>query len=538
MKKYLCASLVLVLAVVLTACGGGNNRSGGSVSSGTETGSSKQYAELRWGFMLWPGPIDNNKDSWFSSISIQQLVVQSLMELEADGKVTPGLASSVEQPTPTTYIYNLKHGVRFSDGKPLTPADVVYSLKRNILDKEAWTTGYWEDVASISARGQFAVVVKLKRPNAVWEYNMAISSPIIEKAQGEKDGEKALGSPSDLLIGTGPWKFDSFTPETSVRLSRNPYWTGATPPAKNITISIFKNEATMALALRSGAIDGAFGYQTPKTFANIPGTRQLTAPGNSLVSLAFNTASPPFNDVHLRRAISYAADANGIIKAIYPKGEAVKAVTITPTAFFDGLGPANRVNEMLNSLPKYEFNLAVAKRELAKSAYPHGLTMSVQAQVNEQNSVAVAQIVATNLAKIGITANIQEIQPDETGDLFGSKVKVLVGELIANYPDPENLMAYLLPSSQIRPPGSGTNQAEYRNAEVDKLQLQELETLNRPRRLQLIGKLLKIVGAEVPYMPLYTHDVVGTLSEKYVFPAFSAWTVEWRPWAMEVKLAP
>ena len=129
MKKYLCASLVLVLAVVLTACGGGNNRSGGSVSGGTETGSSKQYAELRWGFMFWPGPIDNNKDAWFSSISIQQLVVQSLMELEADGKVTPGLASSVEQPTPTTYVYNLKHGVRFSDGKPLTPADVVYSLE-------------------------------------------------------------------------------------------------------------------------------------------------------------------------------------------------------------------------------------------------------------------------------------------------------------------------------------------------------------------------------------------------------------------------
>jgi ABC-type transport system substrate-binding protein len=79
--------------------------------------------------------------------------------------------------------------------------------------------------------------------------------------------------------------------------------------------------------------------------------------------------------------------------------------------------------------------------------------------------------------------------------------------------------------------------ANYRNAEVDKLLAASVETLDAPKRLQMIGKLLGIVGSETPYWPLNSPLTLGTLSEKYVLPGFSYWTMTWTPWALDVKLA-
>src|ERR1700733_11877189 len=337
MRKYLCVGLVLLLAVGVAACGGsgGKGQESNSASSGG-AGSSKQYAELRWGSTPFPGPINLNNNLWAQVGSIESLAVQSLVELEPDGKVKPGLASSIEHPNPTTYIYNFRHGVKFSDGTPLTVADVVFSLERNVIGKESEVKSFWEDVSSVSAHGSSAVVVKLKRPNAVWPSIMSVTSQIVEKAEAERVGEKALGTAGHLPIGTGPWKLDSFKPEVSVQLSRNPYWTGPPQPASKITISLFKDEASLALAMRSGSIDGTFNYLSPKLFASIPGAGQSTAPGTDLLMLEINTKRPPFNDVHVHRAISYATDVPAIIKALYP-GTATEDVTISPASLFADL---------------------------------------------------------------------------------------------------------------------------------------------------------------------------------------------------------
>ncbi len=530
MRRYICVCVGLLTALAIAGCGSGKGQAGNTASKG-ETGSSKQYAELRWGLLTWPGGIDDLKVIWPQSYEIEGLVAQNLVEAEPDGKPKPGLASSFEQPSPMTYIYHLRSGVRFSDGHPLTSADVVYSLERNITGKEVWTHGYWVNVASVSARGPDTVVIKLKRPDAVWQDVMVFTSPITEKAQLARVGEKALGTPGNLPIGSGPWKLDGFTPEASAELSPNPYWTGARQPAKKISITVFKDEASLALALRSGAIDGTFGYAAPKTFANISGVPQLKAPGTSETQVVINTARPPFNDVHVRRAIAYATDAKGIINALYP-GAATEEASIVPSSLFAGLGSTSQANELIGGLPKYEFNLAAAKRELAKSAYPHGFTTTVYAPAPEASLVSAAQIVASDLAKIGITAKLHEVPRDEEETVV-NKVTLYVSTTFSVYPDPEGMMSSLLPPTQIPEP----NVAHFNNAEVNKLQAEEGETLNTTKRLQLIGKLLGIVGTEVPYVPVFTPDALASLSTQYVFPTFSNWTILFRPWALDVKLA-
>lgn len=533
MRKCLCVSLALA-AVGLVACGGSKSRPGSLASSG-QAGSSKQYAELRWGVTPWQGPLNFSYTDWPDVGAIESLAVQSLVEFEPDGKVKPGLASSIEHPNPTTYIYTIRSGERFSDGRPLTIADVVFSLERNHGKEALIAKSLWAAVSSISARGDSAVIVKLKRPEAAWPDIMGVSSEIIEKAQAERVGEKALGTPGDLPIGTGPWKFDSYQPEVGVHLSRNPYWTGARQPAEKIDISIFKQESSLALALRSGSIDGTFDAEgSPKVFTNVPGVDVLSAPGFGVVDLGLKTSSPPFTDLHVRRAIAYATDVNGMIKASYPAGLASESKTMFASSLLTDLGPSSQVNAMLDSLPRYEFNLAKAREELAKSAYPHGFATTVYAEAWVSNQVADAQILSFDLAKIGIKAKVDLAQPDEIQKVI-EKLTMVPAEQPPQYPDLSG-QAALLSTVERLPTGSGYNFAGYSNPEVDKLIAEQAEAVDPASRQELVEKMLKIVEAELPYRPLYSPDYLVVLSDKYVYPQFSLWTNVDTPWALGVKL--
>jgi peptide/nickel transport system substrate-binding protein len=227
MRKYLGACVVLALAVAVAGCGGGGKGISTNGIASRETGSSKQYADFRIGELVWTGAASVKTNPWIQAGEMESLVVQGLVEIGSDGHPKLGLATSVEHPTATTYIYHLRSGLRFSDGKPLTVADVVYSLELNKSTLAVSSYEAWQVAASISADGKSAVVVKLKRPSPEWQNIMAGSSQVIEKSAAEKAGGiKALGTPHGLPIGTGPWKFDSYTPEVGVQFSRNQYWTG------------------------------------------------------------------------------------------------------------------------------------------------------------------------------------------------------------------------------------------------------------------------------------------------------------------------
>jgi peptide/nickel transport system substrate-binding protein len=536
MRKAVFASLALLL-VALAIAGCGSSKSKEDTTAGGKAGSARTYAELRWGMTPFPGALDYNKVDYGQTGLTEFLAVQGLLEFAPDGKVKPGLASSVEQPSPTTYIYHLK-SVRFSDGKPLTSADVVFSLESSMSGKESILKNFWTDVASVAARNSSTVVVKLKRPSAVFPDIVAFAGRVIEKAAAEKSGEKALGTPGHMVIGTGPWKIDSFTPQASARLSRNPYWAGPKQPAERVDIEYFKSEASMALALRSGALDGAYDF-SPRSFAHIPGVRPLTAPSALMVMAQVNTKIAPFNDVHVRRAMAYATDGKGMIDAVFhglSGSYATESRSIAPESLFANLGSQSEIAQTISGLPSYEFNLTKAKEELSKSAHPHGFSTEIEVAQAGEAEIADAQILAADLAKIGIKATVHETTPAEETAWLTGKGRFSFTEPGAAYPDPSGLIAERLGPEEIYPQGGGVNVAEFRNAEFDKLLSESRETLNPHKRLQIIGKMLEIAANEAPVWPLYSPELSAALSEKYVMP-LSYWGTLFGPWALDVKLA-
>ncbi|MFZ2050675.1 MAG: hypothetical protein WAU69_07065, partial [Solirubrobacteraceae bacterium] len=136
-----------------------------------------------------------------------------------------------------------------------------------------------------------------------------------------------------------------------------------------------------------------------------------------------------------------------------------------------------------------------------------------------------------------IKANVDELQATDANEVeLSGKTKLLLGGVYSVYPDPEGVMSSIIAPGQIHPPGSGLNTANYRNPEVDKLLTESVETLSKAKRLQLIGRLLKVTNEEVPYWPLFTYDTFMALSEKYVMAPFTGWSLLWGQWALGVKL--
>ena len=105
--------------------------------------------------------------------------------------------------------------------------------------------------------------------------------------------------------------------------------------------------------------------------------------------------------MHVRRALAYASDAKGMIDALYPHGQAIEDPAMMPASLFAGLGSESEVKEVLDALPKYEFNLAKAKQELAKSVYPHGFSTEIEVEQVEEGSIASEEILLPIWRRLG-----------------------------------------------------------------------------------------------------------------------------------------
>ena len=177
--------------------------------------------------------------------------------LRRAGPPAAGPCELVLDPNPTTYVYNLRKGVKFWDGSPLTTADVIYSLQRS-ASKEGGSelATFFGSVASMKATGPSQITIKLKGPDPFFRYSLAVT-PIGEKAFWSKH-LKDIGTPDVMNMGTGPFKFVSFTPDQGVDARRNDRYWGKKPAVENLKLKFITDPNTLLLAIRSHQVDGTF----------------------------------------------------------------------------------------------------------------------------------------------------------------------------------------------------------------------------------------------------------------------------------------
>src|SRR5215472_1156280 len=245
---------------------------------------------------------------------------------------TPRLATSwSHSPDGLTWTYHIRQGVKWSDGKPLTAADVAYTINRNIVPNStefADNEAYVGEITSAVATGPYTVVMKVKHFTPVMN---RLEVPILPKHIWEHVSDKQLSSFKNLNpVGTGAFTVSSFSPNQSITLKANPNYWGGKPGIGTLVFQRFDNPTAMKLALANGSIDFAEGL-TPAlwhSLAGTPGVKLINAHAGNFDELSFNNGAatvsgkpignghPALKDINVRHAISYALNTKELVKKV------------------------------------------------------------------------------------------------------------------------------------------------------------------------------------------------------------------------------
>jgi peptide/nickel transport system substrate-binding protein len=199
------------------------------------------------------------------------------------------------------------------------------------------------------------------------------------------------------------------------------------------------------------------------------------------------------------------------------------------------LGSPAQVSAITAALPKYSYDLAAARAQMAESAHPHGFTASMET-CQYGSFLDQDQVVVTELAKIGITLKLKIVSCSVwSAELYGPKTfGASFGSYHSSIVDPSGLSAYLLGSAAI--PAGGLNAADYGPAPVDSLLQAGVTTSAPAARLSIYQQVLTHIADDVPYVPLYQSNAFIAFSSKFTIPPLGMDTFEF-PWALDVKLA-
>src|SRR5919106_4425572 len=318
-----------------------------------------------------------------------------LLRHKAGPNVKPGsfvlegdLAESWQQLNDTTYVFKLRKGVRFHakppvNGRELTADDVRYTFERTLTEKGSTNASMYRSIAKIDAPDRYTVRFTLKEPFAWFLDHVAnpMAGGIVARECVEKFGD--LKKP-EAVIGTGPWMLESYKPNQSLALVRNPhYFRAGLPYIDRVEMVVDEDNASRIAAFLAGKYD--LGWEFPGAINRSdwvqiadtlkkrrPGLRTLEFPSNVVSDFAMRVDKPPFNDVRVRQAVSLALNRKELIDAVLEGVGMVNgpvAAALTDWALpIDQLGEGARY---------YKHDPAEAKRLLAAAGHPNGFPASV-----------------------------------------------------------------------------------------------------------------------------------------------------------------
>ncbi|MDR0494942.1 MAG: ABC transporter substrate-binding protein, partial [Treponema sp.] len=359
--------------------------------SGQKTGVQRREpaTELRYGFTSEPVTLDPlSPSNTADGRSILFNVFEGLVKPDTEGMLLPCIAETwTAEDFGRAYYFNLRRNTRFHDGSLLTSADVKFTLET------AMAAGFpgVDLIEKVEADGDYGIRITLKSPDP--EFLPYLTVGIVKAGSTERD-KKA--------IGTGPYYIESYAVQQSLVLRKfDGYWQNNAPHLDKVTVVFFADADALVLGLHGGGIDGA---GLPGALAHQLNPRQYDiVPGYSAMVqlLALNNGAAPLNDIRVRRAVNYGVDIQEIINAaFYGEGKPSGSPLIP--------GLAAYYEESLAD--PYPINQEKARALLTEAGYgEEGRKLSLEITVasNYTMHVDTAQVIAEQLAKIGINVSIK-----------------------------------------------------------------------------------------------------------------------------------
>ena len=456
-----------------------------------------------------PNNLDLRQGTDAQSERVGGVIFDALVKKDEHYELQPWLATSWEQPDALTWVFHLRDGVRFHDGRPLEAEDVAYTIE-SLIDGSLVTAkgGSFANVERAEAKDRLTVVVHMKRPDAGLLFNVSDGLfGVVPRGSGKDFGLHPVGS--------GPFKFVSAVQDKEVIVERNDdYWAGApTVPAgsrriERVRFEVVPDAITSALELKKGSADLASNVVTldmVHTLESAPNLKVESGPSSAVVYVTFNVTDNLLKDKRVRQAVACAIDRQAIVDAIW-RGQARLANTLLPVGHW-----AAATND---ELAQYPHDVARAQSLLEEAGFPAGkdgvrLRLTMKTSTDETTRL-MAAVLQQQLRAAGIRL---EIRSAEFGTFYSDVTKgafqIYALRWIGSNEDPD-IFRYAYASGSFPPKGG--NRGRYSNVRVDALLVEAAASSDRVVRKRDYVAVQQILAEELPGIPLWypNNEVVHT----------------------------
>ena len=428
------------------------------------------------------------------------LLFDGLTQFDADGRLRPALSDRwTADRTGRRYVFHLRPGVTFHDGRPLVAGDVKRAFLRvlnpatrggrvwplvPIVGAGEYADGRARDVRGIDGLGDTAVAFTLTEPLAIFPKFLAMPvASIVPSPIPNGFAQKP--------VGTGPWRFVAWEHDDYLRFARNPsYWDG---PAKSdtLTVRIIPEPLTRVAELQAGRVSVSeipFGEtrkwerEHPDWLKRKPALRAIYVP--------LNNRRGPLRDLRVRQAINHAVNVPEILRTVWNGRGALAAGAIPPT--LGGSDPGRK---------RYRYDTTEARRLLRAAGYPSGFSVRLWRSGTNVEMGRVAQAIQAQLGAVGIQVEIVSRDASSMREAVRKgETDMAITDWWADYPDADNFLSPLFHSASL---GPGGNYAFYSDRVTDSLIVAARHTVDQLAREALYRRIDNRVFEAAPWLYLW-----------------------------------
>ena len=464
----------------------------------------------------------------FPNNNMAEHIFDKLVQMDADSKMIPGIATSWRVVDPTTWEFKLRKGVKFHDGSELTADDVAFSIDRvaQIPNSPGPFVAYTKAIVAKEIVDPYTIRFKTATPYPLVASDMSTIYIVSKKAATGATTEDF--NTGKAAIGSGRFKYSRYASGDRVELVRNDAYWGEKATWDKVTFKIIKNEAARVAALLSGDVDA---IEQPPTadLVRIKGDPKFTV--SSKIShrvIYFNfdhldRASPfitdkagkplaknPLLDVRVRRAISKAVNRQAIVDRVM-EGQGVPSGQLVSEKLFGNVP----------GLKADAYDVDGAKKLMAEAGYPDGFNLTIHGPSGRYvNDEKIVQAVAQMLSRIGITAKV-ETAPMGPYSGRASKQEFsfhMVGWGASTGEASSPLRSLLATFNREKGLGA-VNWGRYSNVKVDYLIEQALQQVDDENRKVMLQNATKLAMEDLGIMPVHFQFTIWATKKNIAYTA-------------------
>jgi peptide/nickel transport system substrate-binding protein len=509
--------IAIAAGIAVAGCGGsGTSKANTTSQEKAPSGPIRQGGTLIFARYIEPISIDpttGQSDTGSEETDIQ-IYDQLVENLPGSPNVVPGLAKSwTVSPDGLTYTFHLRNA-RFSNGEPVTSADVTFTWSLLLNEKHDTSFGsFFSFVKSVDAEGPSTVVFHLKSQTPAFLAYLSFPIPsIVPKAYYQKVGPSGF---AQHPIGSGAFKLISWQHGQQIVLERNPYyWRKGEPHFDKVILNYVPNDNTRELDVRSGAaqIADSIPYNQLATMREDHSVHLVVKQVSAVDPVMLNEHVKPLNEIVVRQALNYAT----------PKE------TINRVAFANTAIPENSAIGIIKywdkNIKPYPYDIAKAKELLAKSSAPHGFSIKLMIDGTDTPSKQTAAILQQAWAQIGVKVSIEETDYGTLGAKFYAEnyqalLEIPTGPSSDVPADDELAQAFLVPTIQK------SFFTFYNNPTVDRLVAKAISTPGEAKRRQLFAEIQQTAVNDPPFV--FIVFAPGTAAVSNSITGFNFVTTNW-----------